>query len=63
MSTADRAVAAAEVDHNDTPENRAGLKKVVAASMAGTVVEVVRVLPLCDRVHPGLRPAVLRGHG
>ncbi len=39
MSTADRATTAAEVDHNDTPENRAGLKKVVAASMAGTVVE------------------------
>ncbi|WP_315276955.1 MFS transporter [Kocuria carniphila] len=39
MSTADRATPAAELDPNDTPENRAGLKKVVAASMAGTVVE------------------------
>lgn len=37
MSTADRVVPAA--DPNDTPENRGGLKKVVAASMAGTVVE------------------------
>ena len=37
MSTADRVAATA--DPNDTPENRGGLKKVVAASMAGTVVE------------------------
>lgn len=39
MSTADRATPAAELDPNDTAENRGGLKKVVAASMAGTVVE------------------------
>ena len=39
MSTADRADLTIEVDPNDTPENRGGLKKVVAASMAGTVVE------------------------
>ncbi|ROZ64280.1 MFS transporter [Kocuria soli] len=39
MSTADPATPAAELDPNDTPENRGGLKKVVAASMAGTVVE------------------------
>lgn len=37
MSTADRIAATA--DPNDSPENRGGLKKVVAASMAGTVVE------------------------
>jgi MFS family permease len=37
MSTEDRIAASA--DPNDTPEVRGGLKKVVAASMAGTVVE------------------------
>ena len=37
MSTEDRVAASA--DPNDSPENRGGLKKVVAASMAGTVVE------------------------
>ncbi|HEX2119290.1 MAG TPA: MFS transporter [Acidimicrobiales bacterium] len=37
MSTEDRVAAVA--DPNDSPENRGGLKKVVAASMAGTVVE------------------------
>lgn len=39
MSTVDPAALAADVDPKDTPENRGGLKKVVAASMAGTVVE------------------------
>ncbi|HST73423.1 MFS transporter [Kocuria sp.] len=37
MSTEDRVAAVA--DPNDSPENRGGLRKVVAASMAGTVVE------------------------
>ena len=39
MSTAGSAAPAVDMDPNDNPETRRGLKKVVAASMAGTVVE------------------------
>ncbi|MDR7373295.1 MFS transporter [Kocuria rhizophila] len=39
MSTAGSAAPAVDMDPNDNPETRRSLKKVVAASMAGTVVE------------------------
>ena len=39
MSTADAATPPVDLDPNDNAETRSGLKRVVAASMAGTVVE------------------------
>lgn len=39
MSTTDAAAPPDSLDPNDNPETRSGLKRVVAASMAGTVVE------------------------